>query len=428
MANQLEQSHQSGGQTGQPRQPHTSHDTGMPSGFHATTASAGTAALGAPATGYPYYYQQPYPYNYSASSQRHVHPPLANDNYSYSAPTAVSHQHEGYQSPHQRQFVPQQLHQYQRHNPRKRPHPSHYQQQQQQPRRLFKCEPCRLELDSATALEAHKASHIKCSACSFEAAPKVVKAHHQGVHGKFSGTGFKTVTIAVPGCPVQRFRICVGNRPSDVQRWIEERRKRFPRVKRNGADSEWPQEQGIRNTSGDNPNAESNVAPTKKEGLSNLLEGYGSSSSDDDGDDEGDNINCGKYQNKEPAEDDQDGESLAPKEQLQEETCLNRTDAEPKHIPPLCRFFARNGKCRHGDNCSFRHEVSSHGNHHELGKREGDSRQKYTAKSPEQSLLRKLLENDVRRERALTIQLLDHIVDTDFLQKPSSKPRPSSTH
>jgi hypothetical protein len=57
------------------------------------------------------------------------------------------------------------------------------------------CDACDLSLDSEQALKSHRKSHVKCSMCSFEAAPKVVKGHFQSVHEKVSVSSFKTVTI-----------------------------------------------------------------------------------------------------------------------------------------------------------------------------------------------------------------------------------------
>ena len=94
---------------------------------------------------------------------------------------------------------------------------------------IWTCKACNITLESEKALKGHRKSHVKCSDCPFEGSPKIVKAHYQAKHGKFSGSGFKTVTVAVPGCRVQKFKICVGNRPEDIQKWIEERKKRFPR-------------------------------------------------------------------------------------------------------------------------------------------------------------------------------------------------------
>lgn len=236
------------------------------------------------------------------------------------------------------------------------------------PESQWKCEPCKLSFDSESALKAHTASHETCTACSFVGAPKVVKGHFLAVHGRFSGSGFKSVTVAVPGCPVQRFRICVGSRPEDLEKWIAERRKRFPRkVKQQEAT---PKEE--------------------KKGLSSLLDGYGSSSSEDE----------------KPANDKKEEAAPVPEAQHAKPTSTN-SSRRP------CRYFMRNGTCRNGDQCGFSHDVA------DRSKKSNNTKfpNKGRIKDPG-SLLRKLFENDVRRETVLTLQLLEYIVDTDFLQKP----------
>jgi hypothetical protein len=42
---------------------------------------------------------------------------------------------------------------------------------------------------------------------------------------------------------------------------------------------------------------------------------------------------------------------------------------------------------------------------------------KYSDPGPKAPLLRKLLQNDIRRERSLTLQLLRYIVDCNYLQE-----------
>jgi hypothetical protein len=209
----------------------------------------------------------------------------------------------------------------------------------------------------------------------------VVKAHHAAVHGKFAGSGFKTVTVAVPGCPVQRFRICVGNRPEDVQQWIAERRKRFPRRKRQEEEEE--------------------EEPPTKAKLSSLLEGYGSSSSDEE---DGSKANTAASTSATES-------NLDPKKpsEASEET----TAASPPSMRQrrLCHFFARSGACRNGENCPFLHETPA------IGHRESRSRPKRA------SLLEKLFKNDMKRENLLTLQLLEHIADSKFLQEPPERPK-----
>lgn len=220
------------------------------------------------------------------------------------------------------------------------------------PRPTFRCDTCDLDLDSAMALDAHVKSHITCTECNkYTACPKMVKAHYQAVHGKFSGNGFKTVTVAVPGCPMQRFRICVGNSKEDVAKWIADRKKKFPRKA---------------------------PPPTK---LGSLLDGYGSSSSDED----------------KPKMTD------ATKQEVVTKPVTNR----PVRI---CRFFARTGKCRNGDACAFRHERGTSNQ-----QRNNNNRKRKDVSSA--TLLRKLLRPDADREATLTLQLLRYIANCNYLQE-----------
>lgn len=236
----------------------------------------------------------------------------------------------------------------------------------------WKCAPCDLVLESEQALERHTASHITCRECAFQAAPKVVKAHHQARHGKFAGSGFKSVTVAIPGCQVQRFRICVGNRPEDIAEWIAERKRRFPRQKKTAEDKE------------------------EKSGLSTLLAGYGSS-------DEESAASC-RIVKTEVEEQPITAEEPYPHDSLK---AIRKRP---------CRYFMRNGTCRNGENCTFLHELPT-------SSALRDAPQQNAAKRPkrELTLLDRLLQNDKKRENALVLQLLDFIVENDFLSSSGDR-------
>ena len=234
----------------------------------------------------------------------------------------------------------------------------------------YRCETCNVTMDSEVAWRGHLKSHIRCSQCDFVASPKVIKAHHQSVHGKFAGNGFKTVTVAVPGCPVQRFRICVGDHPDDIRKWLAERRKRFPR-----------QQKPSNNT------IHGGVDTKKDDNLGSLLAGYGSSSDDDDDDD-------GK-----------DNETTTTTTTRDEAKPSTTETAEPETRKKPCRYFMRNGRCRNGDACKFSHDVTP--------RMHPNSR----AKKSNTPLLRKLLQTDMERESNLTLQLLRYIVDCNYLQE-----------
>jgi Zinc finger C-x8-C-x5-C-x3-H type (and similar)/Nuclear fragile X mental retardation-interacting protein 1 (NUFIP1) len=254
------------------------------------------------------------------------------------------------------------------------------------PKQIFRCTSCNLTLDSGAALAAHTQTHIQCTACSFTGAPKVVRGHHAAVHGKFAGSGYKTVTVAVPGCQVQRFRICVGNRPEDIQQWIADRRKRFPRQTKKDDDD------------------------GNKVGISSLLAGYGSSSSDDN--DDYDHDDAIKNDNNEK-------EKAATSSHCTNKQIEGKKDAPIEPQERLCRFFQRNGQCRHGEKCHFSHEESGtpHPQHSAGTKRIRPHSQISSSAPVKKTLLEKLLAKDIEREAALTIQLLDYLVDSNFLRK-----------
>ena len=247
----------------------------------------------------------------------------------------------------------------------------------------FHCDACNLSLDSRSALQAHVTSHTTCSQCSFTAAPKLVKAHYEAAHGRFAGSGFKTVTVAVPGCPVQRFCICVGNNPNDIQQWIQERKRRFPR--RNKVE-----------LLDAVPSAPIQEEPTKAaSGVAALLAGYSSSDASDE-----------ETDSKVPAVATTAAPLLPPPTSaaVGVDAPLN----EPTRKRGVCRFFARNGTCRNGDACAYSHDIVANQRQSQLSLPRDRSKE---------TLLGKLLSNDVKRERSLTIQLLEYLVQSDFLEK-----------
>ena len=248
------------------------------------------------------------------------------------------------------------------------------------PLQQFHCEPCDLYLESKSAYDAHRASHTSCTICGFCAAPKIVKGHYQSVHGKFSGSGFKTVTVSIPGCPVQSFRICVGNRPEDIQQWIAERKKKFPRMKRPSSDAATRTPENTQ---------------TKESAISSLLEGYGSSDSDLPNDKVTQTKSADEQTENLPVAASEDGPTKS----------VNPPSSETPPSPGkrgMCRAFARHGRCRRGSSCPYIHDPICH--------LVGDSDNRSS------SLLRKLLQKEVEREAVLSVELLKYIVQSDFLR------------
>lgn len=326
---------------------------------------------------------------------------------------------------------------------------------------MWTCKVCNVTVESEKAFKSHRKSHVKCSDCSFEGAPKIVKAHYQAMHGKFSVSGFKTIKVGVPGCRPQKFRICVGNRPEDIQRWIAERKKRFPRSKPTTAidtvstntnataATESKQEQGTKD--------QHNEEKADSTGLSSLLAGYGSSSDEDDNDNSNSD-NKDKKAIDTPMNPKGEGPgNVPPSTHVDNSTSIGQIESIDRdasnsnpnlqqdqqtkaRIRRPCRFFFRNGSCRNGSNCRFSHEMeegqqqSQQQQQRNLSQpsKSGSNRNKNNAKKRKRgghtssdTLLRKLLENDMERESTLTMQLLKFIVDNNFFldDEASSKPK-----
>lgn len=171
-------------------------------------------------------------------------------------------------------------------------------------------------------------------------------------------------------------------------------------------------------------------------GLSSLLEGYGSSSSDDDDDD--DEVNPKVEAVNMPAV--PPTAAVAPSADA--ETTAPSSSSEPPggggqvlhYRTRPCRFFARNGNCRNGDTCNFSHDRSQQKQQQQqqgpssirdhdappLAKKQrttGELVASTSSGNAKASLLQKLLANDMKREAILTLQILDYIVGSSFLQE-----------
>lgn len=238
---------------------------------------------------------------------------------------------------------------------------------------------------------------------SLFADPIRLKGHYMANHGKFSGSGFKTVTVAIPGCRVQRFRVCVGNRPEDIQKWIADRKKRFPR--RSQA------EQNKTNVDSSRKEIRAAEAPEQTTGLSSLLGGYGSSSESED-------------ETPKTREEEKKDNTLVratpPLLPEASETEKNTNFPTAKRESSMgfrpCRYFMRNGKCLNGDACRFSHDMSNQ------PRRKLESMKRKRGKSSSNdTLLRKLLSNDVDREETLALQLLENIFDSNFFDGDHGK-------
>jgi hypothetical protein len=292
-----------------------------------------------------------------------------------------------------------------------------------------------------------------------------------------SGNGYQKVTVAIPGCKPQSFTVCVGNDPKDVQKWIQERRANYPTRSKillkvqqkqatatdNAATYSTPTVSfsQIPNTSKDGANSLTASTETnshlKKSILGSLLAGYDSSSS---------SSSTGSKDEKEKDENSAaHRSSLPPTESTTETITLT---GENKQAPntiiessfsstsnthfdkKTCRYFLR-GKCFRGNECTFLHddtikaaltEAASEsevrpvrdgnrntkrcieeqqqqqhpGNDNKQGTHQKKKKAKHTSSTAytNNTLLRKLLDNDIKREACITLQLLRYIVQSNF--------------
>jgi len=237
----------------------------------------------------------------------------------------------------------------------------------------------------------------------------VVKAHFQAVHGKFSGSGFKTITVAVPGCPLQKFKICVGNRPGDIQAWIAERKKRFPR-----------QSTSINNQGEGSANKKTEEEATTKEPgvLSSLLAGYGSSSSEDEDETKGQNESAKRQENLTSESNNvKKGITTAKMEEESKSTVAATIDQVDSEAKPkgVCHAFVKFGKCRRGASCPYLHDEKQRVAQVQQQEKQQQQSQGASSRTSKKTLLRKLLGKEMERETALTLSLLKYIVKSNFL-------------
>ena len=212
---------------------------------------------------------------------------------------------------------------------------------------------------------------------------------------KYAGRGLKTITVSGPGLPSRRFKICVGNHPDDIQKWIEERKKRFPRsdngplAVEDSNNSVEKQKEKKKKRDRDQDTDDQEVSTTQKKkvcinekakddnasnnneestadagGLSSLLAGYDSTSSQEEGEvttskpktdlKNGGNNNdktseVGNNNIKSPPE-----EAKVNNEEATTNITVQSQQTHPTTTKRICKYYQR-GKCRHGTNCNFLH-------------------------------------------------------------------------
>ncbi len=190
--------------------------------------------------------------------------------------------------------------------------------------------------------------------------------------------------------------------------------------------------------------------------LQNLVSCYDSSSSDDDNDTNDKAALEKKRESRNSIPSMLESSSSSKHDEIAtpvQHDGMNQVDTQGKcstYKTKQCRYFIWNGTCKNGDNCSYIHDMAKHeaykANQEERKRTQSQrDRAKNEARKEMQriegvrsgtrggnagsgggqTLLRQLLQNDIKRERTLCLQLLRYIVDCNFLQEQKGVKKPS---
>ncbi|KAF4656038.1 hypothetical protein FOL47_009187 [Perkinsus chesapeaki] len=211
----------------------------------------------------------------------------------------------------------------------------------------FYCEPCEMDLCTAEALDKHKLTyHVKCPqpGCDYSAPPYMVESHKWTHMDKSEGDG-------VASFP----------QPEETRVWLEERRKNFPGATKK-RQSEMVAVESLKEVSesssdsSDEEDSEDTVVTSSddqsdgnvEEGLKEHEKGKSKGGVDPSLTDDGNEVSTPAAAAAGAAAAASIGVIKAPSE---EENGQKVT--KPKH--GMCRFFLERGRCRHGDNCKYKH-------------------------------------------------------------------------
>ncbi|KAJ3286520.1 hypothetical protein HK104_008989, partial [Borealophlyctis nickersoniae] len=78
----------------------------------------------------------------------------------------------------------------------------------------LRCENCDKQFNNRFQLQTHLKAHKKCSQCDFEASGKLVVLHEEEVHALLNG-------MPIPRLPSL-------DTPEDIEKWIADRKKKYP--------------------------------------------------------------------------------------------------------------------------------------------------------------------------------------------------------
>ena len=256
-----------------------------------------------------------------------------------------------------------------------------------------RCEPCKRDFFKQEHYEAHLQTHERCHACEYSASRKFLEVHIRQQH--------ETGRASLPTLDT----------PEQIAAWIAERKKKWPSAQNLKRRQEEESQNGAKvadpETKRQRSEPEQAAAPPPS-APNPLGIDYGESASSDDDDD------APEVQTRVPGlqvEDEAPPSTRAtPAPEVKALEPADRAAPAPTPTPSTpstagkrtCRYFMR-GSCRNGSNCQYSHERSSASasQHPPPAANDGPS-----------SLLKSLLANDVRRERFVLLQCIQHLVSS----------------
>lgn len=290
---------------------------------------------------------------------------------------------------------------------------------------------------SQSVLDNPMASHIKFSNnCKYSSTPKLMSTRYTTSHPHYSGRGLKTILVQIPGSRrVQRFKICVGNDPEDIKAWISERKKQYPILYRNRKRDQSNKNRGITKQNKKLNESENFIKEefTKRENSLKSLLIYNSSSDEDHDIDKvftttfelenvsnsDHSINRHKIEKNYDITKDSNSAEIGQYFYPLEETRGRSVERSDNLKTKLCKYYLSKGSCKYGDNCNFIHDSQKYQKCMERKKsciKKKNSSYMDSKNILEGQFLRKLLESDIRKEKILTLQLLQYIVSCNFFQ------------
>ncbi|KAH9115671.1 hypothetical protein AeMF1_010315 [Aphanomyces euteiches] len=263
----------------------------------------------------------------------------------------------------------------------KRPNQSSRPRPTEQMRGEWHCAPCEKHFSMKSQYDAHVLTHEQCWApgCDFQASKRVVTSHYESTHRQTDGSKTGLQEIVVEG---QTFQVLMGNSPEEIQKWREERRKKWPsesNVKRKMEQKE------------ERAQAGDVTEPALKKAKPQPAD------------------------NKEPAGD-KESPVKKPKKRLKFCVKFIRSSCDLGDECPFnhniqsvpCKSYSTTGKCKRGDKCNFAHTKTA-----AAVKQQAQTVAKQIAEH-KTSLLRKLLAKDIDREQRHILQAFRHLIQHNF--------------